>query len=92
MKVSKCIIRRKKASGANSTHGKALNTITRFHSKHKLTVTLMFRDLEKQSSSVASALLEARSHAQLVDFDAHLDDASKHWSNAFLDDLIASAT
>ena len=53
---------------------------------------LVYRELEANSSTVTSSLLLNKSQAQLVDFDNHLDDASKNWSNEFVAKLIESAS
>ena len=52
----------------------------------------IYRELEANSSTVTSSLLLNKSQAQLVDFDNHLDDASKNWSNEFVAKLIESAS
>jgi GAF domain-containing protein len=37
--------------------------------------------LERNSQSVAAALLQRRVYERLVDFDNHLDDLSQDWRN-----------
>ncbi|XP_067389209.1 ER membrane protein complex subunit 9 [Emydura macquarii macquarii] len=49
---------------------------------------VMWRDWEA-SRLLCKALLEAKAHARLVDFDAHLDDIRRDWTNPHLDAEIA---
>lgn len=39
--------------------------------------------------AAASALLQSKSYRDLIDFDAHLDDASQNWQNVHINDVIS---
>lgn len=48
----------------------------------------MLRQWE-ETRSIANQLLDARDHTLLVDFDTHLDDITKDWTNEKLNAKIA---
>nr|XP_023698200.1 ER membrane protein complex subunit 9-like isoform X2 [Paramormyrops kingsleyae] len=50
--------------------------------------TIMLRQWE-ETRSIANQLLDARDHTLLVDFDTHLDDITKDWTNEKLNAKIA---
>lgn len=49
---------------------------------------VMWRDWE-ESRQLLRALLEGRAHQLLVDFDAHLDDIRRDWTNQQLNTEIS---
>ncbi|XP_074838897.1 ER membrane protein complex subunit 9 isoform X2 [Carettochelys insculpta] len=49
---------------------------------------IMWRDWDS-SRHLGKALLEAKAHTRLVDFDAHLDDIRRDWTNQHLNAEIA---
>ncbi|XP_068604233.1 ER membrane protein complex subunit 9 [Brachionichthys hirsutus] len=53
--------------------------------------TIMLRQWE-ETRDVASQMLESGDHALLVDFDSHLDDIKKDWTNQKLNNKIAELT
>uniref|UniRef100_A0A3P9QH43 ER membrane protein complex subunit 9 n=1 Tax=Poecilia reticulata TaxID=8081 RepID=A0A3P9QH43_POERE len=50
--------------------------------------TIMLRQWE-ETQAIASQMLESGDHALLVDFDGHLDDITKDWTNQTLNTKIA---
>uniref|UniRef100_A0A668A0I7 ER membrane protein complex subunit 9 n=1 Tax=Myripristis murdjan TaxID=586833 RepID=A0A668A0I7_9TELE len=50
--------------------------------------TIMLRQWE-ETRAIASQMLESGDHMLLVDFDSHLDDITKDWTNQKLNNKIA---
>lgn len=53
-----------------------------------LVLRIMLRQWE-ETRAIASQLLESGDHMLLVDFDSHLDDITKDWTNQKLNTKIA---
>ncbi|KAL7374179.1 hypothetical protein ABVT39_023215 [Epinephelus coioides] len=53
--------------------------------------TIMLRQWE-ETRAIASQMLESGDHTLLVDFDSHLDDITKDWTNQKLNIKIAELT
>ncbi|XP_035513100.1 ER membrane protein complex subunit 9 [Morone saxatilis] len=53
--------------------------------------TIMLREWE-ETRAIATQLLESGDHTLLVDFDSHLDDITKDWTNQKLNTKIAELT
>ncbi|KAF7647960.1 hypothetical protein LDENG_00163830, partial [Lucifuga dentata] len=53
--------------------------------------TIMLRQWE-ETRAIANQMLESGDHTLLVDFDSHLDDITKDWTNQKLNTKIAELT